>query len=437
MNQPVPFVPSSHDESDGGDAAGAGDIESVSAGSDVADTSAPDSTPSEAHALAADEPAPSTQEISASEIEYSAPRPTGLAAAVAPPSIPLAPAKRVQAKFNPLADGMLYLVVFVGGFFGTAIRYGLSLLLPNPAAPSGLLHSFHTATFIANMLACFIFAALSTYMSQAAWIRKRIRQLVSRGVGMGMCGGFSTLSAMMIEDLNSLRAENIVGFVTYTLLSFICGLIIAWLGTMLGLALSRKREAHVVLARCASRRPPALRPEQTWLLTVRPVRNRLRAAYKTCQYPTNNTFRRSNRIRSPRKFRSGLILKPGRCADMFALICMCGGLGAVTRFVLNTSIQRWWNRAFPLSTFIINVLATFFAGVAAAAYFYQTADHSSYLLFVTGFLGGFSTFSTAINEMVSLARSGKYAAAAVYFMMTVLVPVVCVVLGWGLIALVR
>ena len=98
---------------------------------------------------------------------------------------------------------------------------------------------------------------------------------------------------------------------------------------------------------------------------------------------------------------------------MFALICMCGGLGAVTRFVLNTSIQRWWNRAFPLSTFIINVPATFFAGVAAAAYFYQTADHSSYLLFVTGFLGGFSTFSTAINEMVSLARSGKYANAAV------------------------
>ena len=54
---------------------------------------------------------------------------------------------------------------------------------------------------------------------------------------------------------------------------------------------------------------------------------------------------------------------------MFALICMCGGLGAVTRFVLNTSIQRWWNRAFPLSTFIINVLATFSPAWPAAAYF--------------------------------------------------------------------
>ena len=104
---------------------------------------------------------------------------------------------------------------------------------------------------------------------------------------------------------------------------------------------------------------------------------------------------------------------------------------------MNTSIQRWWNRLFPLSTFIINVVATFCAGLAAATFARQVVPESTYLLFVTGFLGGFSTFSTAINEMVSLARSGKYAAAAVYFMMTVLVPVVCVALGWGLIALVR
>ncbi|KAB7789517.1 fluoride efflux transporter FluC [Bifidobacterium leontopitheci] len=118
-------------------------------------------------------------------------------------------------------------------------------------------------------------------------------------------------------------------------------------------------------------------------------------------------------------------------------VCACGGLGAVTRFVLNTSIQRWWSRAFPLSTFIINVLATFFAGVAAGAYFYGTADHSAYLLFVTGFLGGFSTFSTAVNEMVSLARHGKYGVAAGYLLATVVVPVLCVALGWGLIELVR
>ena len=41
----------------------------------------------------------------------------------------------------------------------------------------------------------------------------------------------------------------------------------------------------------------------------------------------------------------------------FLLVCICGGLGAVARFMLNTSIQRWWPRAYPLSTFIINIIA--------------------------------------------------------------------------------
>lgn len=35
------------------------------------------------------------------------PHPTGAAAARRPPSIPLSPRKRMQAKFNPLADGMM------------------------------------------------------------------------------------------------------------------------------------------------------------------------------------------------------------------------------------------------------------------------------------------------------------------------------------------
>ena len=112
------------------------------------------------------------------------------------------------------------------------------------------------------------------------------------------------------------------------------------------------------------------------------------------------------------------------------LVCLCGGLGAVARFVLNTSIQRWWSRAFPLSTFVINVIATFCAGVAAAAYASMAVEQSTYLLFVTGFLGGFSTFSTAINEVVSLARNGRFAMAGWYLLATVVVPIVCVALGW-------
>ena len=89
----------------------------------------------------------------------------------------------------------------------------------------------------------------------------------------------------------------------------------------------------------------------------------------------------------------------------FLLICACGGVGAVARFVLNTSIQRSWRKLFPLSTFIINVLASLLAGVAAAAYTYQTVNYYTYLLFVTGFLGGFSTFSS-VHPSEGLSPNG-------------------------------
>lgn len=114
----------------------------------------------------------------------------------------------------------------------------------------------------------------------------------------------------------------------------------------------------------------------------------------------------------------------------FLCVMGCGGLGAVARFVLNTSIQRWWSHFFPLSTFIINCAAAFFAGTAASAYFYQTVSYSTYLLFVTGFLGGFSTFSTAINEMVGLLRGKHPVTCVLYFFLSLMIPFLCVIGGW-------
>ena len=119
---------------------------------------------------------------------------------------------------------------------------------------------------------------------------------------------------------------------------------------------------------------------------------------------------------------------------MLLLVSACGGLGAVTRFVFNTSIQRVWKRGFPLATFTINLIATFCAGIAAAAFAFHTVDHGTYLLFVTGFLGGFSTFSTALNEIVALARDGRMRLAVLYCALTVVAPLLCVAAGWSLIA---
>lgn len=214
----------------------------------------PDSEP----AANADSDNPLTHDF---EQELLRPHPTGAAAARKPPSVPLAPLKRVQARFNPLADAMVYLVVFIGGCFGTALRYGLWLWLPYRGTTNRLLMAFHPATFIANMIATFVFALLSSYMTQAIWIRKRARQLISRGVGMGMCGGFSTLSAMMIEDITAMHNGGYWGFFLYTMLTFIAGIVVAWFGSWLGLQLTRKRSARQAVAdvmRMQTRAKPAI-----------------------------------------------------------------------------------------------------------------------------------------------------------------------------------
>lgn len=238
-----------HDSADGADHVVGTDSTDDTVPHDGTDAVTTNNAAPSASGDATADPSPVTTEFASTRINASSGRP--IAAFLgkgqpAPPQIPLAPMKRMQARFNPLADGMLYLVVFVGGFVGTGLRYGLNLLLPNPAAPSGFFHAFHPSTFIANMCACFIFAALSAYMSQASWIRKRVRELTSRGVGMGMCGGFSTLSAMAIEDLTSVHKGQIAGFLFYTLVSFACGLIVAWIGTKLALSLAAKRSVRAL-----------------------------------------------------------------------------------------------------------------------------------------------------------------------------------------------
>ena len=46
------------------------------------------------------------------------------------------------------------------------------------------------------------------------------------------------------------------------------------------------------------------------------------------------------------------------------------------------------------------------------------------------YIKGSSTFSTAVNEMVSLAKSKKLVMAAFYFLVTLVIPFGMVIVGW-------
>ena len=182
---------------------------------------------------------PITQAIDTVEVTHAGAT-TPSANTMDPPTIPLAPMKRMQARFNPLADGLMYVVVFVGGFVGVGCRHALDMLLPSVSGTP-----FVVGTFVSNMVACFLFAMLTEFMATASWLRRRVRQVVSRGVGLGLLGGLSTMSGVMLETMEGLHKRHIASALGYLAGNFAGGLLTAAAGVVLMQALlsrsTRKR----------------------------------------------------------------------------------------------------------------------------------------------------------------------------------------------------
>lgn len=119
---------------------------------------------------------------------------------------------------------------------------------------------------------------------------------------------------------------------------------------------------------------------------------------------------------------------------LFLLLVLAGGLGAVTRYVLDGLIRaRTGSRGFPWPTAIINVSGAFVLGFISGLAVARIADTDVVAVVCTGFLGGYTTFSTASWETVQLLRKKKYELAAAYGIGVLVVTVVVALAGyaWG------
>ena len=93
-------------------------------------------------------------------------------------------------------------------------------------------------------------------------------------------------------------------------------------------------------------------------------------------------------------------------AVMFLLVALAGGVGACARFWLDRGVQRavdsWGDpAAAKLGILIVNVIGCFLAGAAT-----QLVLGALMPVVSTGFLGGFTTFSTALLDAVALWGDG-------------------------------
>jgi len=105
-------------------------------------------------------------------------------------------------------------------------------------------------------------------------------------------------------------------------------------------------------------------------------------------------------------------------------------LGANLRFVVGAWAADHLGSDFPYGTLIINVSGAFVIGVFLAFIGTRVGiDPLWRLFFATGFLGGYTTFSSYAWEALTLAAAGDWVRAAVYVVGSNLIGLVGVWLG--------
>ena len=95
------------------------------------------------------------------------------------------------------------------------------------------------------------------------------------------------------------------------------------------------------------------------------------------------------------------------------LLGAAGGAGAVVRYALDTWVSARVRTPLPLAVIGINVTGSLALGLVAGLVLAGVADPAVQAVLGTGLLGGYTTFSTASYQSVSLALSGRWVAAVV------------------------
>lgn len=105
-----------------------------------------------------------------------------------------------------------------------------------------------------------------------------------------------------------------------------------------------------------------------------------------------------------------------------------GGLGSMLRYGIGLYFSSS-NSEFPSATFIANILACLILGILVGMQLKNNLQSSYALLLITGFCGGFSTFSTFSNDALKLFENQQYGLGLVYIGGSVIVGLIAVYLG--------
>lgn len=124
-----------------------------------------------------------------------------------------------------------------------------------------------------------------------------------------------------------------------------------------------------------------------------------------------------------------MILQPFFLAG---LVGLAGALGALTRYLLGRLMVEKAKTIFPWSTLLINVSGAFLIGLLFGLTSQKVISPQAQTILATGFLGGYTTFSTMSWEGVQLIKSGHPRQSVLYLAANFLPGLLAAALGIAL-----
>lgn len=86
---------------------------------------------------------------------------------------------------------------------------------------------------------------------------------------------------------------------------------------------------------------------------------------------------------------------------LFLLASVAGGIGAALRYAVDVGVSRWAGRRFPWGIVIVNITGSFALGIVTAAL------PDALFIVGAGMLGGYTTFSTAVLDTITLWQDSE------------------------------
>ncbi|MDO7171465.1 fluoride efflux transporter CrcB [Mariniflexile sp. AS56] len=115
------------------------------------------------------------------------------------------------------------LLVFLGGGFGSVLRYIIGKNLNN--AENGIPYG----TFLANVLGSLLIGVILGLAAKNNTLSQNQTLLLATG----FCGGFTTFSTFAYENHVFLKSGDFLSFAVYTIASFVLGFLAVFLGMFL------------------------------------------------------------------------------------------------------------------------------------------------------------------------------------------------------------